>query len=370
MALEGTHEEPGTFTSGVRDDAPTFGLIVSKSDEGGFPAESFFNVHPIIERVPVNGETQTMISEGPVTLVAPILAVEPRVVFPRPVIGNTPPDLNDILPLLDLDSGRPIAELIHALHVPEEPVDNCPRDIKWNNPPNPNDEGTPIPSNIDWNDHDPNKVTADDLVSNGRPILVVRSWGSYLDRRFLPEELGGNGEREIDCWYISFHADREQKEPEELLGLYFCRTEDIQISRTLLRDCEVDRSSSTTSSCATAAPFTSAFLIGELRTAFPLESDASTRPAACRAGSTCRLLSASRTSAGPAGSSGRTIVPIATSGPGPQVASHRSIDSKRSAERSERTTTTPGSTRTGFRPTIAAEIVTRRSSSSRRLCDS
>ncbi|MCH8991517.1 MAG: hypothetical protein IIA44_07175, partial [Acidobacteria bacterium] len=63
---------------------------------------------------------------------------------------------------------------------------------KWSQPPV--GEGEDIPSNIDWDDLDPNIVVADDFTSDGRPINAVRWWGSKLGPICGDNEVNQPGE--------------------------------------------------------------------------------------------------------------------------------------------------------------------------------
>ncbi len=90
-----------------------------------------------------------------------------------------------------------------------------------------------------------NKVMADDFISDGRPIEMLRWWGSYLDERFMPEfpdQL-----YEVDGWLISFHHESEAAPacppgieydpPPLVLGLYFAPVQAVQIVGLDMVDC-------------------------------------------------------------------------------------------------------------------------------------
>ena len=67
---------------------------------------------------------------------------------------------------------------------------------KWSQLPHGAQEGFNVASDVDWQTLDeqpsgspgpgPNWVVADDFVSDGRPIIALRWWGSYLDPAFEP----------------------------------------------------------------------------------------------------------------------------------------------------------------------------------------
>lgn len=91
---------------------------------------------------------------------------------------------------------------------------------------------------------DPNRVVADDFISDGRPIEAVRWWGSYLDGRFRPEEPVEP--YIIDGWLISFHhalpdatcpPDAAAGDDPTALGVYFAPASAVIIVPTGYADC-------------------------------------------------------------------------------------------------------------------------------------
>lgn len=91
---------------------------------------------------------------------------------------------------------------------------------------------------------DPNRVVADDFISDGRPIEAVRWWGSYLDERFAPEEPVEPFI--VDGWLISFHhalpdadcpPDALAGEDPTALGVYFAPASAVVIVPTGYADC-------------------------------------------------------------------------------------------------------------------------------------
>ncbi len=73
--------------------------------------------------------------------------------------------------------------------------------VKWSQLPF-DERGENIPSTIDWRDLGidpiaggtlPNWNVADDFRSDGRPILTVRWWGSYIDPVFEPQPAPDDG---------------------------------------------------------------------------------------------------------------------------------------------------------------------------------
>ncbi len=104
----------------------------------------------------------------------------------------------------------------------------CPDlSVKWSQPPG--EASWLSPSSLDWLDMEPNIVTADDFISDGRPIAGVRFWGSNLPP--------GDPFADIDGWLVSFHAADESDAPTELLGLYFCPKERVTIRPTNIGSC-------------------------------------------------------------------------------------------------------------------------------------
>lgn len=90
-----------------------------------------------------------------------------------------------------------------------------------------------------------NKVVADDFVSDGRPILRVRWWGSYLDPRYAPG-AGTDPLHVLDGWFISFHhqvpgrlcpPDSLAGDNPSVLAVYFAPLAAVQITPTGTVDC-------------------------------------------------------------------------------------------------------------------------------------
>lgn len=91
---------------------------------------------------------------------------------------------------------------------------------------------------------DPNRVVADDFISDGRPIEAVRWWGSYLDDRFAP--LDPVEPYVIDGWLISFHhampdatcpPDAMVGDDPMALGVYFAPAQAVNIVPAGYVDC-------------------------------------------------------------------------------------------------------------------------------------
>ncbi|HUU84067.1 MAG TPA: S8 family serine peptidase [Phycisphaerae bacterium] len=133
-----------------------------------------------------------------------------------------------------------------AAGFPQGPGTNCTTTQcramvpKFSQPPTQDRED--IASNIDLLNMVPNVVLADDFQSDGRPITVVRWWGSYLDQHYAPVAHGGMpSPYEIDGWLISFHEplvsdpNGPQQPP---LGLYFARVADVTITPTVIPSCD------------------------------------------------------------------------------------------------------------------------------------
>ena len=91
--------------------------------------------------------------------------------------------------------------------------------------------GENIASNIDLLTMLPNVVVADDFQSDGRPITVVRWWGSYTDPRYAPVAYGGaSSPYAIDGWLISFHEPLAATQPPRpALGLYFAPAANVSV---------------------------------------------------------------------------------------------------------------------------------------------
>ncbi|MCB9854638.1 MAG: hypothetical protein H6818_03040 [Phycisphaerales bacterium] len=90
----------------------------------------------------------------------------------------------------------------------------------------------------------PNRVVADDFVSDGRPIEAVRWWGSYIDERFAP--LEPVEPYIIDGWLISFHhampdavcpPDAMAGDDPTALGIYFAPAPAVTIVPMGYADC-------------------------------------------------------------------------------------------------------------------------------------
>ncbi|MCP4248525.1 MAG: S8 family serine peptidase, partial [bacterium] len=130
--------------------------------------------------------------------------------------------------------------------LPQGPGTNCattfcrPMLPKFVQPPTQDRED--IPSNIDLLNMVPNVVVADDFQSDGRPITVVRWWGSYIDPQYMPVAHGGMPSPfEIDGWLISFHEPLTSGPglpPQPALGLYFAEAADVTILLTGIPSCD------------------------------------------------------------------------------------------------------------------------------------
>lgn len=90
------------------------------------------------------------------------------------------------------------------------------------------------PSNIDWTDMVPNRVVADDFISDGRFISCVRWWGSDLNVVDPPAI-------DPDGWLISFHRPVETNtQPNQAIGLYFCDANVVNITPFPIPTCDQD----------------------------------------------------------------------------------------------------------------------------------
>lgn len=93
-----------------------------------------------------------------------------------------------------------------------------------------------------------NKVVADDFISDGRPIKIVRWWGSYLDERYAPD-AEFDQLHVIDGWFISFHHARPDgglqdcspdilnDPPPTVLAIYFAPADAVHIEPLSQFDC-------------------------------------------------------------------------------------------------------------------------------------
>lgn len=90
-----------------------------------------------------------------------------------------------------------------------------------------------------------NRVVADDFVSDGRPIIGVRWWGSYLDARYAPG-AGTDPLHVLDGWLISFHhalpnrvcpPDGLAGDNPTVLGVYFAPPSAVTITPVGYSDC-------------------------------------------------------------------------------------------------------------------------------------
>lgn len=92
-----------------------------------------------------------------------------------------------------------------------------------------------------------NAVAADDFISDGRDILEVRWWGSYIDPRYAPG--GDQPLNVVDGWLITFHWADVNVDPTfppdwmlgdpapTALGVYFAPREAVQIEGPSGTDC-------------------------------------------------------------------------------------------------------------------------------------
>ena len=97
-----------------------------------------------------------------------------------------------------------------------------------------------------------NKVVADDFISDGRPIRIVRWWGSYFDERYAPDAQFDQL-HVIDGWFISFHHARPDvgtqdcppdilnDPPPTVLAIYFAPADAVHIEPLSLFDCFQER---------------------------------------------------------------------------------------------------------------------------------
>lgn len=92
---------------------------------------------------------------------------------------------------------------------------------------------------------EPNRVVADDFVSDGRAIEAVRWWGSYFDDRFAPPTVPVEP-FVLDGWLISFHhavpeaqcpPDAMAGDDPTVLGVYFAPVDAVIIVPTGYADC-------------------------------------------------------------------------------------------------------------------------------------
>ena len=132
----------------------------------------------------------------------------------------------------------------------------CPevKTSKWSQLPgylvfrtNPNGRGYDRPSNFDWEllpppgapIVQPNVVVADDFVSNGRPILCVRWWGSYAPG-YEPSAAAGFFE---DAYVLSFFRGfiGGINRPEKLLGTYVAPIQSVRVRPTQFVGCDSNR---------------------------------------------------------------------------------------------------------------------------------
>lgn len=104
-------------------------------------------------------------------------------------------------------------------------------------------QGFNVPSTVDWRDimrpgqFTPNGFVADDFVSDGRPILTVRWWGSYYDPADEPLTVP-DAKAVEDAWLISFFEDipagldGTPSLPGPLLGSYVAPNPAVRVTPT------------------------------------------------------------------------------------------------------------------------------------------
>lgn len=110
---------------------------------------------------------------------------------------------------------------------------------KWTQRP-PTQGGVNIHSDVDWRtvmEQQTRQVVADDFVSDGRPILGVRWWGSYFDQEKQPKQdplTGGWLPQEEEGFLISFfnNAAATASVPGTLAGSYIAPVETVAIQPT------------------------------------------------------------------------------------------------------------------------------------------
>jgi hypothetical protein len=95
---------------------------------------------------------------------------------------------------------------------------------------------------------EPNKVVADDFISDGRPIKAVGWWGSYLDAQYSPT-TPMNEPYVMDGWFLSFHwakpAGTANNCPPDVLfdppptvtGVYYAPVDAVSIVSMGYMDC-------------------------------------------------------------------------------------------------------------------------------------
>ena len=88
---------------------------------------------------------------------------------------------------------------------------------------------------------EPNRVVADDFISDGRPIEALRWWGSYFDDIYAPNTPWVEP-YVLDGWLISFHhAMPDEPNPPQtdptVLGVYFAPRDSVTITGPLYLDC-------------------------------------------------------------------------------------------------------------------------------------
>jgi len=133
-----------------------------------------------------------------------------------------------------------------------------PKVAKWSQLPgyltsttNPHRRGADRPSDFDWNlimqspgtIIQPNWVIADDFLSDGRPILCVRWWGSYF-KGYEPVTTGAAGQQFFEDGYVlSFFSGfiGGINRPEKLLGTYVAPLESVKITPTPFFGCDSNR---------------------------------------------------------------------------------------------------------------------------------
>lgn len=124
---------------------------------------------------------------------------------------------------------------------------------KWTQLPHGADQGFGVVSDIDWPDGvpqgnpppQPNRVAADDFLSDGRPIEALRWWGSYPDANYQPPTPVEP--YVIDGWLIGFYSGAPDQTcppdalladpPPIALGFYFAPADEIVVTDMACQDC-------------------------------------------------------------------------------------------------------------------------------------